>query len=77
MHAVLQVAIALWLMRRFGLLAAAVAWLVFYLDHVAFVPGAWYATRSLVTISIPLVIAAWALWVTLSSQRRPASATTG
>lgn len=76
-HAILRAAIILWLMRRFGLLAAAVAWLVFYLDHIAFVPGAWHATRSLVTICIPAAIAAWALWVILSAQRRPASATTG
>jgi hypothetical protein len=70
-HALVRAVIALWLMRRFGLLAASAAWFTFYLDHTVFLPGTWYAGRSLATLLIPLAIAAWALWVILSAQRRP------
>jgi hypothetical protein len=61
----------LWLLRRFGLLATVAALVV---DFIAFaVPAvfpSWYAGRSLVALAIPMAVAAWALWVILSSQRR-------
>jgi hypothetical protein len=62
--------LALWLMRRFGLMAATAAWLTFYLGHAPYVPGTWFAARSLVVLLSPAVIAGWALWVIVSANRR-------
>jgi hypothetical protein len=69
-HRIVATGIVLWLMRRLGLLAAAAAWTTFYLAYVPYVPGAWFAGRALVTLAIPAVIAAWALWVILSDKRQ-------
>ena len=58
-----------WLLRRFGFLAAVSFWL---LMNVLFIPitfTGWYAGRSMVILAIPVAIAAWALWVIVSSQR--------
>ena len=66
---ILRIALSLWLLRRFGLLAVAAAWFAGALDKVPYSPGSWYDGRALVTLAIPVLLAAWALWVVLSSQR--------
>jgi cobalamin synthase len=35
--------------------------------------GSWYAGRGLVALLVPLALAAWALWVIFSVQRRPSA----
>lgn len=67
---VLVAALVLWLTRRFGLLAAVAAFATFDIAHVHYVPGAWFAGSALVTLAIPAVVAAWALWVILSDKRQ-------
>ena len=67
---ILRIALSLWLLRRFGLLAVAAAWFAQSLDKVPYSPGSWYDGRALVTLSIPALLAAWALWVVLFAQRR-------
>jgi hypothetical protein len=62
----------LWLLRRFGLLATVAALVVDFISFaVPVVFPSWYAGRSLVSLAIPMAVTAWALWVILSSQRRP------
>ncbi|HJZ97011.1 MAG TPA: serine/threonine-protein kinase [Candidatus Solibacter sp.] len=59
----------LWIMRRYGLLAVFTA--VLLGQCMLIVPlsvTAWYAGRALVTLSMPAAIAAWALWVVLTSK---------
>ncbi len=61
-----------WTLRRFGLLAAWV--MVATFDLVVEIPltlSSWYASRALVELAIVTAIAAGALWVILSTQRRP------
>jgi serine/threonine-protein kinase len=72
-HGILATALVLWLMRRFGLLASAAAWSVYYLAHVHYIPGSWFAGRALATLAIPAVVAAWALWVILADKRQASS----
>jgi hypothetical protein len=63
-----------WALRRFGLLAPLA--LVAASDVAGTVPfslSSWYAGRSLIELAIPIAVAAWALWVILSAQRRPAT----
>ena len=70
----------LWVLRCFGLLAWLAIW---YLDYASWVvllttsPASWYASRVLVAGLIPVAIAAWALWVILSAQRRPTTESAG
>jgi predicted Ser/Thr protein kinase len=68
----------LWLFRRFGLLAlvtqSAVRWAVWTLPVSL---TSWYAGRSLVVLAVPAVLAAWALWVILSAERRPGTESAG
>jgi hypothetical protein len=68
--------IFLWLLRRFGLLAVMVMWLMNNL--IVAIPGtsltSWYAGRVLVGSGIIVAIAAWALWVVLSAKRGAESA---
>jgi hypothetical protein len=42
---------------------------VFEISHAPYVPGSWFAGRTLVTLAIPAMIAAWALSVILSDTR--------
>jgi hypothetical protein len=39
--------------------------------------GRWYADRSLAALLIPAALAAWALWVIVSAQRRPQTESAG
>jgi hypothetical protein len=59
----------LWLLRRYGLLAMFAGLSAYHVTMVPFSLTSWYATRALVANAIPVVIAAWALWVVLSSRR--------
>jgi hypothetical protein len=62
----------IWLLRRFGLLAMLTVW-AFYLSS-SFLPlqtTGWVAERYIPFHLIPIALAAWALWVVLSTQRRP------
>jgi hypothetical protein len=61
-----------WTLRRFGLLATWV--LVVTVDLIQVIPltlSSWYTGRALMELAIDAAIAAWALWVILSTQRRP------
>jgi hypothetical protein len=62
----------LWLLRRFGFLAVVAFWLISNLSSSTpyTVFTSWYAGRMLVANGIMVAIAAWALWVILSAQRR-------
>jgi len=67
----------IWMLRRLGLLAfltaGATAMVSFELrGGLSSAPGSWYATRSLLGPAVLVGAAAWALWVILSAQRRPA-----
>jgi hypothetical protein len=63
-----------WSLRRFGLLAPlALVAVALFADDVPFSPSSWYACRALLAWAIPVAIAAWALWVILSAQRKPAA----
>jgi len=62
----------IWLLRRFGLLAMLTVW-AFY-ESSSFLPlrtTGWVAERYIPFHLIPIALAAWALWVVLSTQRRP------
>jgi hypothetical protein len=62
----------MWLLRRFGLLAMLTVW-AFY-GSITFLPlrtTGWVAERYIPFHLIPIALAAWALWVVLSSPRRP------
>jgi hypothetical protein len=69
-HTIALSAILLWLVRRFGLLAGAAGLLTFYLSHVPYVPGTWFAARTLPVLLAPAAFAAWALWVIVRSQKQ-------
>jgi serine/threonine-protein kinase len=65
--------LVLWMLRRFGLVAAFAGVIT---NQVLTMTGpiqlsSWYAGRSLVTLAVPALAAAWALWVVLSSYRGP------
>jgi hypothetical protein len=62
-----------WALRRFGLLASLAAAAFDVSITVPFSLSSWYASRSLIELAIPIAVAAWALWVILSAQRRPAT----
>lgn len=63
-----------WLLRRFGLLAA---WAFLVTSQVAqtvpLILPSWYAGRAAVALAIPGVVALWAMWVVFSAQCRHAS----
>jgi hypothetical protein len=70
----LLVYVFLWLLRRFGLLALLAAWVANGIFNAAPISlTSWYAGRTLVGLAILVAIPAWALWVILSAQRRPAT----
>jgi hypothetical protein len=58
-------------LRRFGLLALWVSTFLFFVLTLPVSLTSWYAGRSLAILLIPAAVAAWALWVILSAQRRP------
>jgi hypothetical protein len=69
--------LVLWLVRRFGLLVPCV---MLVTSQILFLPNSltsWYAGHSLLALLIPASLAAWALWVILSAQRRPATESAG
>ena len=68
----------LWLFRRFGLLILVTVLIIdlaFLFQPVSV--RSWYAGRSLIALSVPAALAAWALWVILSAKRRPATESAG
>jgi hypothetical protein len=60
-------------LQRFGLLALWMAILIQILFTVPIAPASWYEGRALMVLLMPAAIAAWATWVIVSAQRRPAS----
>ena len=65
---------ALWLLRRLGFLAFLVFWVFFVmLSPQVFIPTGWTAGASIGFRVIPLAVAAWALWVIISTERRPST----
>jgi hypothetical protein len=71
--AVIFCLIDLWVLRRFGLLAAVASLftdaLIEYVMPIEL--QSWYGGRSLVLLAIPALVAAWATWKIISAQRRP------
>jgi len=64
----------LWVLRRFGLLPVFVIFSVFPIRWSPSVLDGWLATPSIVLHSIPVAIAAVAMWVILAGRPRPAAA---
>ena len=77
-YAVVVAYSSLWLFRRFGLLAL-VAVFVFSaaIESLPVSVTSWYAGRSLIVLAAHAALAAWALWVILSAQRRPGTEPVG
>jgi hypothetical protein len=63
----------LWLLRRFGVVAAWAAYFVGFPFGIPFLPSSWYSGRVLIVMLVPVALSAWALWVILSAQRRPST----
>jgi serine/threonine-protein kinase len=63
--------LVLWMLRRFGLVAAFAGVITTQVltETGPIQLSSWYAGRSLVTLAVPALVAAWALWVVLSSYR--------
>jgi hypothetical protein len=69
-----------WTLRRFGLLATLAYFTAALTASVSTIPmtfPSWYSGRDLVVLGIPAAVAAWALWVIVSAQRRPSMDTSG
>jgi hypothetical protein len=69
--------VMLMLLRRFGLLTL---WAALGMNFVVTVPlgvVSWYAGRSLMAMLVPTAVAAWAAWVIVTAQRRPAADSAG
>ena len=64
----------LWVLRRFGLLPVMVIFGLFPIRWMPSVLDGWLATPSIVLHSIPLVIAAVAIYVIIAGRPRPAAA---
>jgi hypothetical protein len=64
----------LWMLQRLGLLPVLVVFTVFVTRFMPMVLDGWLATRSIALHSIPLVIAALALWAVLAAQPRLSTA---
>jgi serine/threonine-protein kinase len=62
--------VLLMLLRRFGFLSMLSAfWTIVVLESVPFSLDAWYTGRVVVTLALPLLVSAWALWVILTDRR--------
>ncbi len=69
-----------WTLRQFGLLATLAYLAAAFTASVNTIPmtfPSWYSGRDLMTLGIPAAVAAWALWVIVSAQRRPSMDTSG
>jgi hypothetical protein len=64
----------LWVLRRFGLLPVMVIFGLFPIRWMPSVLDGWLATPSIVLHSIPVAIAAVAMWVIVAGRPRPAAA---
>jgi hypothetical protein len=64
----------LWVLRRFGLLAVMVIFSLFPIRWTPSVLDGWLATPSIVLHSIPVAVAAVAMWVIIAGRHRPAAA---
>jgi hypothetical protein len=62
----------LWMLRRFGLLSALIAFNFAATRAMPFVLTGWLATRSIALQSIPILVAALALWAVVAAQPRRA-----
>jgi hypothetical protein len=61
----------IWLLRRFGFLSLLAAWITFIpAVSLPFQVTGWVASRTFPLQLIPVALAAWALWVILSSPRQ-------
>jgi hypothetical protein len=69
--------VLLLMLRRFGVLALWAGTFLFFAVTLPISLASWYAGRSLAILLIPAAVAAWALWVILSAQRRPATESAG
>jgi hypothetical protein len=69
--------IDLWVLRRFGFLAAVASLLTdAVIEYVMPIElQSWYGGRSLVLLAIPALVAASATWVIVFAERRPTSET--
>jgi hypothetical protein len=62
----------LWVLRRFGFLALLLSWILWQISVAAPISWtSWYAGRSVTLLAIPAGMAAWALWVIATGERRP------
>ena len=62
----------IWLLRRFGFLTMFIVWIIVVpATGLPLQTTGWVAGRSLPLYLVPAAMAAWALWVILSAQRRP------
>jgi len=65
--------VALWVFRRFGFLATVAWWLGYACTGLGpLILTEWYAGFGIAAHGIPVALAAYALWVIVSSERRPA-----
>jgi predicted Ser/Thr protein kinase len=70
----LRVYLMLWMMRRFGLLAMAAMWFGYYLiESTPYIPGTWFAGRTLIILLTPAFVGAWATWIIVKSRNRLSS----
>jgi hypothetical protein len=69
--------VALLMLRRFGLLALWASMFLYFALTLPLSLESWYAGRSLAILLITAAVSAWALWVILAAQSRPATASTG
>ena len=62
----------LWILRRFGLVCALAAIITNQIltETAPIALSSWYAGRSLVILAVPAGVAAWSLWIVLSTNRR-------
>ncbi len=63
----------MWVLRRFGFLAMIAIFFFGIQSQLPVTTSGWFAAPSLAEHLIPVGVAAWALWVILSAQRRPAT----
>jgi hypothetical protein len=63
--------ISLWVLRRFGLLAFMAGAFFGTATLLPIATSGWFASRSLTLHFVPIVVAAWTLWVIVANQKNP------
>jgi serine/threonine-protein kinase len=64
--------ISMWVLRRFGLLAFMSVAFFATPSLLPIATSGWFASRSLTLHFVPIAVAAWAVWVIVANQNRPA-----